>query len=430
MNLTPEQEILGRRNFLKVLAGTPALALLGGAAAVQGPVRGGPVRLAFIGVGGQGRVLLEQVPASHGHVVALCDINPAQLAKADAVLAKNQQPPARHYAEWKELLQKEDLEGVVVATPLWLHAEVVAGCLEAGKHVLCEKMMAWDPEGCARMADAAHKADRVLEIGYQRFYNPVYHAAYSGIVKAGTLGDVYHARLAWHRNASWRRKVEPPAPDYDPSKWGYPTLDHLINWRLYWKYSKGLYAELASHQVSVVSWFFDAHPEAVHSTGGVFRFKDREVYDHVYSTFEYPGGRTATFSSIESNAFDHYYEMFMGTKGTLILRGETEAYLFEEGGGERPTGIQVDRKGGGPVLDASESRVADAAGARAARPGAAGQPLFDRLESYKREIAGFCGAVRVRSPLQCGPERATLSARSCILANEAVGAKARLTLKA
>ena len=55
----------------------------------------------------------------------------------------------------------------------------------------------------------------------------------------------------------------------------------------------------------------------------------REVYDHVYSTFEYPGGRTAMFSSIESNAFDHYYEMFMGTKGTLILRGETEHYLFD-----------------------------------------------------------------------------------------------------
>ena len=56
------------------------------------------------------------------------------------------------------------------------------------------------------------------------------------------------------------------------------------------------------------------------------------MYDHVYATFEYPLGRTAVFTSIESNAFDHYYEMFMGTKGK------------------------------GPALDASESRVADAAG--------------------------------------------------------------------
>src|SRR5687768_18044756 len=56
------------------------------------------------------------------------------------------------------------------------------------------------------------------------------------------------------------------------------------------------------------------------ASGGVYRFKDgREVFDHVYATFEYPNGQTAVFSSVESNAFDDYYEMFMGTKGTLIL---------------------------------------------------------------------------------------------------------------
>ena len=58
MNLTPEQMELGRRNFLKVLAGTPAMAALGAAAALRGPVPGGRVRLAFIGVGAQGRALL------------------------------------------------------------------------------------------------------------------------------------------------------------------------------------------------------------------------------------------------------------------------------------------------------------------------------------------------------------------------------------
>ena len=78
-------------------------------------------------------------------------------------------------------------------------------------------------------------------------------------------------------------------------------------------------------------------------TGGVYRFKDgREVGDHVYATFEYPGGRTAVFSSVESNAFDHYYEAFFGTNGTLILQGEAEAYLFDEGTGQPAvTGIEV-----------------------------------------------------------------------------------------
>ena len=58
MNLTPEQMELGRRNFLKVLAGTPAIAALGAAAAARGPAPGGRVRLAFIGLGSQGRAQL------------------------------------------------------------------------------------------------------------------------------------------------------------------------------------------------------------------------------------------------------------------------------------------------------------------------------------------------------------------------------------
>jgi predicted dehydrogenase len=279
-------------------------------------------------------------------------------------------------------------------------------------------------DGCRRMQQAAAKSGRLLEIGYQRFYNPIYQAADQGIVKAGVLGDIYHARIAWHRNANWRRHEEPPSPDYDPARWGYPTFEHLVNWRLYWRYSKGLLAELASHQVNVANWFFGAAPEAALGSGGVFRFKDgREVQDHVYATFEYPGGRTAAFSSIESNAFENYYEMFLGTKGTLILRGESEAYLFEEGD-KKATAMEVSPKGTGPVLDASETRAADAAGRR----GAGTQDNVDRLLAYRLEISEFCSAVRVGAPLRCGPERAFHSAAACIAANEAVQSKARVVI--
>jgi predicted dehydrogenase len=424
MNLTPEQEALGRRNFLKIVAGTPALAALGGAAALKGPVRGGPVRLGYIGVGAQGRGLLGRMDPAFGEARALCDVNPGQLAKADEVLSKTGQPPARHYAEWKEMLEKEDLEAVVIAAPLWMHADITVGCLEAGKHVLCEKMMAWDPAGCERMLAAARKANRVLEIGYQRFYNPMYQAAYQGVVKAGLLGDVYHARLSWHRNGNWRRKGEPPSPDYDPSRWGYPSFEHLINWRLYWKYSQGLMAELGSHQMAIANWFFDAVPEAVIASGSVSRFKDgREVYDHVYATYDYPGGRTAFFSSIESNAFDHYYEMFLGTRGTLILRDESEALFFEEGAAGAPTSIAVAQKAAGAALEATETRPESYGAARAASSTNGG---FDKRLPSRLEISGFCAAVRVARPLACGPERAVHSARACILANQAIAEKTRV----
>src|SRR5213083_2071770 len=102
MHLTPEQEAIGRRNFLKALAGTPALAALGTAAVVKGPVRGGPVRVGFIGVGAQGRVQLTNTDPAYADVRALCDINPTSLAKADEILAKKGRSPARHYADWRD----------------------------------------------------------------------------------------------------------------------------------------------------------------------------------------------------------------------------------------------------------------------------------------------------------------------------------------
>jgi predicted dehydrogenase len=433
MNLTPEQMAAGRRNFLKALAGTPALAALGAAAVLKGPVSGGPVRVGFLGVGSQGRTLLNNTDPAFAEVVAMCDINPASLTRADEVLKKTSRPPAKHYADLKEMLEKENVEAVVMAPPLWMHADLAVTCLDAGKHVLCEKMMAWDVAGCERMRDAARRNNKVLEIGYQRNYNQLYHAAYDGIVKAGALGDVFHVRTVWHRNGNWRRQGNPPSPDYNPSQWGYPTWDHLLNWRLWWKYSQGLMAELASHQINAINWFLGAHPEAVTGHGGLYRFADgtREVYDHTYATFEYPGGRTVLFSSIESNAFDDYYEMYMGTKGTLILLRESDAMLFQEGAaGAQPTAVEVAVKTpSGPAIESGETMMANRnVGPAVNVSGDPGPQAQVRPLSTRTEIQRFCAAIRVGTPVACGPDKAIESARACILANEAMKQKTRLTI--
>ena len=178
--------------------------------------------------------------------------------------------------------------------------------------------------------------------------------------------------------------------------------------------------------MNIVNWFFGAEPTSVMGTGGIYRFNDgREVPDHVYATWEYDGGRTAVFSSIESNAFDHYYEAFFGTKATLILQGEAEAYLFDESTGKPATGLEVTPKGNGPALEASESRVADAAG----RGAGASTTTGDRLLAYQNEISAFCSAVRTGTPLLCGPDRAMGSARACITAVEAIEKKTRLEIR-
>lgn len=426
MNLTVEQKAIGRRNFLKALAGTPALAALGTAAVLEGPTRGGPVRAALIGAGDEGRVLLGQCRKEFIDIRALCDINPKHLQRASDALVKAGWQKPRYYEDFREMLQKEDLEAILIAVPLWAHADTAVGCLEAGKHVLCEKMMAWDIPSCQRMLEASRKNRRLLEIGYQRFYNPMYQAAHENIVKPGLLGDMYYARLVWHRNGSWRRNEASPSPGYNPSKWGYPDWEHLLNWRMYRRYSGGLMAELGSHQVAAANWFFNSSPHAVYASGGIYRYKDgREVNDHIYVTWDYPNGRTATFTSIQSNKFDNYYEQYMGTKGTLILSGEAEAFLFDEGESSRSTTIEVTKQTSEPVMDASESRAADAAGRTVAGHM---EEKLDRLVGYRNEISGFCSAIRTGIPLRCGAERAVKSATACILANESADKKARLEI--
>lgn len=96
----------------------------------------------------------------------------------------------------------------------------------------------------------------------------------------------------WHRNGNWRRKEDPPAPDFNPGKYGYPDWEHLLNWRLSKQYSEGLTADLGSHLITATNGFFEAAPTAGYCTGNISRFKDgHEVYDHVYATLEYLGGR-------------------------------------------------------------------------------------------------------------------------------------------
>jgi hypothetical protein len=174
------------------------------------------------------------------------------------------------------MIQKEKLEAVVLASPLFTHADIAVACMEAGLHVLSEKMMAWDVASCERIAEAARKNRRVYEVGHQRFYNGVYQAAHEGIVKAGLLGELYHARLVWHRNGNWRRHVELPSPDYDASRWGYPSYDHPVP-------QKTRAATWPSSRPPGRGrrWFFDATATAAVGSGGVFLQGGRSLTTHV-----------------------------------------------------------------------------------------------------------------------------------------------------
>ena len=189
---------------------------------------------------------------------------------------------------------------------------------------------------------------------------------------------------------------DPPSKDFDPSKWGYPTWDHLNNWRLYWRYSQGLFAELGSHQVNAANWFLDAKPVRVQAMGGVYRFKDgREVPDHVFATFEYPGGITG--------------DVLVGR--VERLRRALRSVLRHQGDADHPQRKRRDavrrgrsadaspasksrRRGAGAALETSETKPAQAGGTATATMTAAaehrGQPddLAEHLRDQRVRLGG------------------------------------------
>src|SRR5205823_12067144 len=97
------------------------------------------------------------------------------------------------------LLADPEIEMVVIALPLHLHAPVAMEALRAGKHVLCEKLMAWNISQCKDMIRVADETDKLLAIGHQRHYSMLYAHAVE-VINSGVLGDIRHIRALWHRD--------------------------------------------------------------------------------------------------------------------------------------------------------------------------------------------------------------------------------------
>ncbi|WP_406828427.1 Gfo/Idh/MocA family protein [Microbulbifer sp. ARAS458-1] len=268
--------------------------------------KNGRARLAVIGVGSRGRALLLNLQAvAHAEITAVCDSYQPHLDRAHGLT----QGKADSYLDYREILDRKDIDGVVIATPLHQHKHITIDALNAGMHVFCEKSMARTLEDCRDMVIAQKATGRILQIGHQRLFNPIYLHAMDKIRK-GELGEVHQMRAFWHRNGDWRRSL----PNNDAS------FEKRFNWRLYKESSAGLMTELASHQIQVANWLFGEVPAQVMGSGSICFWKDgREVYDHVALIYEYSKGRKLIYDSLISNKKYGLEEQVMGHLGTMEL---------------------------------------------------------------------------------------------------------------
>ncbi len=458
LNLTPEQRALGkananevigstRRDFLKAAAVAPALGAF--YFGYQGMGEKPPVRAAIIGTGNEGcGAMIHDHNRAYVDYVGLCDARPSQLARGIKEFSKHKDysqadvDKLKRYADVDEMLADPNVEMVVIALPLWLHAPIAIKAMKAGKHVFCEKLMAHTVAQGKDMVKTAHETNRLLAIGHQRHYSALYDNA-NYMVQEGHLGEIRHIRALWHRNNanpqiekdsdgklvyddkgipvykkdkagnvlyfdSWKPDILPEDKNIDFAKFGYKSLDEMIRWRLYNRTGAGLMAELGSHQLDACSIFLGKkHPLAVTGIGGTYFYTDgREVDDHVFVNFEFPGKTengndrvVVTYSSITTNQFENYGEELMGTRGTMIVEGEKEILLYKEidrntwkgGGGAKATTVTVEPKGaaGKPTVEASPS---------AAGPSAAssygGLATADPSRGYREELEHFAYCVR------------------------------------
>jgi predicted dehydrogenase len=254
------------------------------------------------------------------------------------------------YAAYEDLLADKDVEAVIIALPLHLHAPAAIKAMRAGKHVLTEKLMGHSIHECKEMGRVSRETGRILATGHQRHYSILYDNAVHTIGTANLIGDLHSIRAQWHRgNLPGKDSWKPPMPEdaslakklagwqkdlqnakpadidalqkqigqleaqiadqvVDAAKYGYTPMtlpngdqrtpmEELLRWRLWNRTGGGLMAELGSHQLDAAGIFVSAmhgagakvKPLTVTAVGNRSIFPaDREIDDHVYCMYEYP----------------------------------------------------------------------------------------------------------------------------------------------
>lgn len=384
MNLTEAQKWVGKDNFTDVvgvtrrdfLTGTLAAGLATGAGLGSlyfgyGKSVGNPLRVGVLGTGDEGSVLIGAHNPDYLNVVGIADIRPynifrgfhGDVSSASALTARpglmskykwSTENAARKqvkvYQAYEDLLADKNIEAVIIALPLHLHAEASIKAMRAGKHVLTEKLMGHSIHECKEMGRIAKETGKILATGHQRHYSILYDNAVHTIGKARLLGDLHSIRAQWHRGnlpgkdswkpplpddeslakrlAGWKKDLETVKPSdidgltkkiaqleaqiadaaIDAAKYGYTQMtlgngsarspmEELIRWRLWNRTGGGLMAELGSHQLDAAGIFVSAmhgegkkvKPLTVTAVGNRSLFPaDREIDDHVYCMYEYP----------------------------------------------------------------------------------------------------------------------------------------------
>ena len=307
---------MNRRDFLQS-ASAAALASTTIARAAAPAVK--PIRLGIIGAGSRGQEDLRQFLRVPGvSVEAICDIYPPRYEQVNHLVGKQVPATADHH----ELLARTDLDAILIASPVSLHAEHVIATAKTGRPIYGEKALGFTVEDNHNILAEVTRNKVLFQIGHEYRYAAWAQEAIRR-VHAGDIGTPTHIYAYWHRNGNWRRTVPQPDPE--------GKLEHLINWRLYRETSGGLGTELGSHHIDMANWVFGEQPQSVIGTNSICRYHDgRTVGDNVQAVFSYSQGRRLVFSSITDNAKLGCELWIYGTEGSVQITIEDATFYYEK----------------------------------------------------------------------------------------------------
>ncbi|RLS40218.1 MAG: gfo/Idh/MocA family oxidoreductase [Planctomycetota bacterium] len=245
-----------RRSF--VISSAAAGAALLGARRPVSAALADKVRVGVIGIGGRGMGSLVEIEPSGGSIVALCDVDERRGAEA-----RSKWPTVSFEKDFRKLLDRKDIDALLVATPDHTHFPAAALGLDAGKHVYCEKPLTHTVEEARILRNLAAAKGLQTQMGTQIHSGDNYRRVVE-IIQSGLLGDIKDAHV-WC-SKSWGGNGRQPAAEVVPEGLDYdlwlgaiqpvPYSKEYVpfNWRKYWAFGGGTLADMGCHFIDLVYW--------------------------------------------------------------------------------------------------------------------------------------------------------------------------------
>ncbi|MEX2301019.1 MAG: Gfo/Idh/MocA family oxidoreductase [Bryobacterales bacterium] len=307
----------GRRQFLAAAAAAPMIL----PAAV--PQASDRLAMGLIGAGGRGRNVTAAFVELGAQFGAVCDVYEPNLARGLEAAGAAAKP----YTDYRRVLERKDLNAVLIATPDHWHVPMILDAVSAGFDVYCEKPMSHSISEGVRCVRGVRATDRIVQIGMQRRSTPWIIEAKQK-VDDGVIGKVMMAKAQWNwirsrplDNSPLEGKLDwkmfsGPAPyrDLEPMR--------FRRWRNFWEFSGGNMTDQGTHLMDVIQWLSNSGtPRSAVCQGKVYAMQGAAAPDVFAAAFEYQD-MLATWDLNYNNDYEDGWTIRLeGTGGTMILNG-------------------------------------------------------------------------------------------------------------